>query len=149
MKVYAAVPAHTRWLWPLCKGQYQVKSTCKFIFIFPHYLPAYQSEAIKVVAGGFQPRMISKPDFRMATAYFEAKKKANHPLWTIQYYLTIHIYCICKLSLYMVTFNSDKVVFCCNCMTNSCGLMFWLPFTVLSPTHCRYWHRTVSEWDHV
>ena len=59
-EVYAAVPAHTRWLWPLCQGQYQVKSTCKFIFIFPHYLPAYQSEAIKVVAGGFQPRMISK-----------------------------------------------------------------------------------------
>ena len=51
MKVYAAVPAHTRWLWPLCQGQYEVKSTCKFIFIFPHYLPAYQSEAIEVAAG--------------------------------------------------------------------------------------------------
>ena len=60
MKVYAAVPAHAKWLWPLCQGQYEVKSTCKFIFIFPYYLPAYQSEAIKVVAGGFQPRMISK-----------------------------------------------------------------------------------------
>ena len=60
MKVFAAVPAHTRWLWPLCQGQYEVKSTCKFIFIFPHYLPAYQSEVIKVVAGGFKPRMISK-----------------------------------------------------------------------------------------
>ena len=58
--VFAAVPAHTRWLWPLCQGQYQVKSTCKFIFIFPHYLPAYQSEAIKVIASGFKPRMISK-----------------------------------------------------------------------------------------
>ena len=61
MKIYAAVPANTKWLWPLRQGQYQVKSTCKFIFIFPHYLPAYQSEAIKIVAGGFQPRMISKP----------------------------------------------------------------------------------------
>ena len=26
---------------------------------------------------------------------------------------------ICKLSIYMVTFNSERVVFCCNCMTNS------------------------------
>ena len=55
-----AVPAHTRWAWPLCQGQYEVKSTFKFIFIFPHYLPAYQSEVIKVVASGFQPGMISK-----------------------------------------------------------------------------------------
>ena len=60
MRVFAAVPAHTRWLRPLCQGHYEVKSTCKFIFIFPHYLTGYQSEAIKVVAGGFQPRMISK-----------------------------------------------------------------------------------------
>ena len=81
MKVFAAVPAHTRWLWPLCQGQYQVKSTCKFIFIFPHYLPGYQSEAIKVVAGGFQPGMISKLAnqtlYRMATAYFEAKNEGK------------------------------------------------------------------------
>ena len=48
---FAAVPAHTKWLWPLCQGQYEVKSTFKFIFIFPHYLSAYQSEAIKVAAG--------------------------------------------------------------------------------------------------
>ena len=122
MKVFAAVPAHTRWLWPLCQGQYEVKSTCKLIFIFPHYLPGYQSEAIKVVAGSFQPGMVSKLAnqtlYRMTTAYFEAKMKANQPLSTIQYYLTIHIYCICKLSMYMVTFNSQQVVFC-NCMTNS------------------------------
>ena len=36
---------------PLCQGQYEVKSTLKFIFIFLHYLPAYQSEAIKIAAG--------------------------------------------------------------------------------------------------
>ena len=85
-------------------------------FIFPHYLPGYQSEAIKVVAGDFKPGMISKLAnqtlYRMATAYFEAKNKANSPY-------ELHIYCICKLSMYMVTFNSEKVVFCCNCMTNS------------------------------
>ena len=51
MKVFAAVPAHTRWLWPLRQGQYEVKSTCKFILIFPHYLPAYHNEVIKVAAG--------------------------------------------------------------------------------------------------
>ena len=50
MKVFAAVPAHTRWLWPLCQGQNEAKSTFKFNFIFLHYLPAYQSEAIKVAA---------------------------------------------------------------------------------------------------
>ena len=96
MKVFAAVPAHTRWLWPLCQGQYEVKSTCKFIFIFPHYLPGYQSEAIKVVAGGFQPGMIStlanQTLYRMATAYFEAKMKANSPyelFSTISQYILI------------------------------------------------------------
>ena len=41
----------TKWFWPLCQGQYEVKSTFKFIFIFPHYFPAYQSEAMKVAAG--------------------------------------------------------------------------------------------------
>ena len=51
MKAFAAVPAHTRWLWPLFQDQYEVKSTCKFIFIFPHYLPAYQNEGIKGAAG--------------------------------------------------------------------------------------------------
>ena len=54
-------------------------------FIFPHYLPGYQSETIKVVAGDFQPGMISKLAnqtlYRMATAYFEAKKKANQSLY--------------------------------------------------------------------
>ena len=54
-------------------------------FIFPHYLPGYQSEAIKVVAGDFLPGMISKLAnqtlYRMATAYFEAKKKANQSLY--------------------------------------------------------------------
>ena len=34
MKIFAAVSAHTRWLWLLCQGQYEVKSTFKFIFIF-------------------------------------------------------------------------------------------------------------------
>ena len=54
-------------------------------FIFPHYLPGYQSEAIKVVAGDFQPGMIYKLAnqtlYRMATAYCEAKKKANQSLY--------------------------------------------------------------------
>ena len=48
------------------------------------HLAGYQSEAIKVVAGDFKPGMISKlvnqTLYRMATAYFEAKKKANQPL---------------------------------------------------------------------
>ena len=52
-------------------------------FIFPHYLPGYQSEAIKVVAGDFQPGMISKLAnqtlYRMATAYFEAKRRQISP----------------------------------------------------------------------
>ena len=72
MKVFAAVPAHTRWLWPLCQGQYEVKSSNQ------------GSEAIKVVAGDFKPGMISKLANQtlhiMAIAYFEAKKKANQPL---------------------------------------------------------------------
>ena len=50
---------------------------------FPHYLPAYQSEAIKVAAGiGFW--LSDWDDFHssklaMATAYFGAKKKENQP----------------------------------------------------------------------
>ena len=72
MKVFAAVPAHTRWLWPLCQGQYEVKSTCKLIFIFPHYLSAYQSEAIKVAADlGF---------WLPAWDYFHTSKLANQTL---------------------------------------------------------------------
>ena len=45
--VFAAVPAHNRWLSPDVKASI---STCKSIFIFPHYLPAYQNEPIKVAA---------------------------------------------------------------------------------------------------
>ena len=123
MKVFAAVPAHTKWLWPLCQGQYQVKSTCKFIFIFPHYLSAYQSEAIKVVAGGFQPRMISKLanqtlGWPQLTLRQKRRQISPYELFnTISQYICI--YCICKLSMYMVTFKSEQVVFCCNCMTNN------------------------------
>ena len=36
----------------------------------------------------------------------------------MQYYLTKYFYCIHKISMYMVTFNSKQVVFCCNCMTD-------------------------------
>ena len=86
-------------------------------FIFPHYLPGYQSEAIKVVAGGFQPEMISKLAnqtlYRMATAYFEAKRRQTAPM---NYSVLSHN----TYLLHMQTFpNSEKVVFCCNYMTNS------------------------------
>ena len=122
MKVFAAVPAHTRWLWPLCQGQYEVKSTCKLIFIFPHYLPAYQSEAIKVVASGFQPGMISKLanqtlGWPQLTLRQKRRQISPYELFsTISQYIFI---ALCKLSMYMVTFNSEQVVFCCNYMTNS------------------------------
>ena len=57
--VFAAVPAHNRWLGPDVKASI---STCKSILIFPHYLSAYQSEAIKVAAGlGF--RLLAWDDF--------------------------------------------------------------------------------------
>ena len=116
----------TRWLWPLCQGHYEVKSTCKFIFIFLFfilfYLPGYQSEAIKVVAGGFQPGMISKLAnqtlYRMATAYIEAKNEGKSP--PMNYSVLSHnTYLLHMQSFYVqVTLNSEQVVFC-NCMTNS------------------------------
>ena len=86
---------------------------------FPHYLPAYQSEAIKIAAGlGFW--LSDQDDFHssklaMATAYFGAKRRQISPS---ELFSTISQY-ICKFSIYMVTFNSKQVVFCCNCMTNS------------------------------
>ena len=121
MKVYAAVPAHTRWLWPLCQGQYQVKSTCKFIFIFPHYLPAYQSEAIKVVAGGFQPRMIPKlanQTLGWPQLTLRQKRRQINPyelFSTISQSILLHT----QTFHYMVTFNSEQVVFFCNYMTKT------------------------------
>ena len=89
MKVFAAVPAHTRWLWPLCQGQYEVKSTFKFIFIFPHYLPAYQSEAMKVAAGvgfwlpardDFHSSKLTNQTLGWPQLTLRQKKKANQPL---------------------------------------------------------------------
>ena len=60
----------------------------------------------------------------MATAYFEAKKKANSPS---ELFSTISQY-ICKLSISMVTFNSERVVFCYDCMTNSLWTSVYVAF---------------------
>ena len=67
--VFAALPAHNRWLGPGVKASIP---TSKSIFIFPHYLSAYHSEAIKVAAGlGFWP---------LAWDDFHSSKLANQTL---------------------------------------------------------------------
>ena len=91
---------------------------------FPHYLSAYQSETIKVAVGlGF---------WLPARDDFHSSKLANQTLgWSqltlrqkgrqispSELFRTISQY-KCKLSMYMVTFKFEQVVFCCNCMTNS------------------------------
>ena len=91
---------------------------------FPHYLSAYQSEAIKVAAGlGFW--LPARDDFHSSKL---ANQTLGWPQLTLgqkrrqispsELFSTISQY-ICKLFMYMVTFNSEQVVFCCNCMTNS------------------------------
>ena len=129
MKVFAAVPAHTRWLWPLCQGQYEVKSTCKFIFIFPHYLPAYQSEAIKVAAGlGFC--LPARDDFYSSKLTNQilgwpqlTLRQKRRQISPYELFSTFSRYIFIAYAnfpcIYMVTFNSEQVVLCCNCMTNS------------------------------
>ena len=91
---------------------------------FPHYLSAYQSEAIKVAAvlGFWLP---ARDDFHSSKL---ANQTLGWPQLTLgqkrrqinpyELFSTISKY-ICKLFMYMVTFNSEQVVFYCNCMTNS------------------------------
>ena len=75
--------AKEAWLGDVDRVGQKMTTLCGDLATGLHYLPGYQSEAIKVVAGGFQPGMISKLAnqtlYRMATAYFEAKMKANSP----------------------------------------------------------------------
>ena len=136
MKVYAAVPAHTKWLWPLCQGQYQVKSTCKFIFIFPHYLLAYQSEAIKVVAGGFQPRMISKLANQTLGWPQPTLRQKRRQISPYELFNTISQYIFIAYANFQCTWSHlslNKWFFVVTTrLIIVCGLMFWLPFMVFS-----------------
>ena len=107
-----------------------------FIFIFLHYLPAYQSEAIKVAAGlsfwlpaqdDFHSSKLANQTLGWPQLTLRQKRRqiSSYELFSTQYIFTQYIiYCICKLSMYMVTFNSEQVVFCCNCMTKAELLLY-------------------------
>ena len=115
MKGFGAVP-----------GSPYVKASMSKIHLyvqFPHYRSAYQSETIKVAAGlGFW--LPARDDFHSSKL---ANQTLGWPQLTLrqkrrqispyELFSTISQY-VCKLFMYMVTFNSEQVVFCCNCMIN-------------------------------